>query len=315
MEACGARTFDFMVPDFRGLRKSSCDRTSARSSKPSTDEGFANSQSSQQFNKQSALTSVAKANHDFFSIWTICPSWSPILKKPDGWITIVNPSGKKVPLVLGSIESNYRRDYIIGKRFGKLTNYLMIDVDKNSPFHPSNGGIAPILEAMASLGLCRYVLIRSSTSEGLHIYFPLNEPVNAWGLACLADAALAAHGVTVASGQCELFPNKKSLNAEHNGHRLPLQDGSFLLDDDFCPFSNCLADFLQSWQLASNYQDNETLLRALATKTVPIPEADTIGIPVVPSPSSSPSAGQQYDKSCTPPYPMDAALPVQSHPT
>ena len=220
----------------------------------------------------------------FFRLWIEQPSWSPIMLNEHGWKTAVSHTGKKVPLNLKTIESYYRRHIVLGKRFGKFTNYLMIDVDTGSPYHPNNGSIKPILAAMESLGLCRYVLIRSSTSEGLHIYFPLNEPVNAWGLACLADAALAAHSVTVASGQCELFPNKKSLNAEHNGHRLPLQDGSFLLDDDFCPFSNHLGDFLQHWQLASNYQDNETLLRALVTKTVPTSEADTIGIPVVTAP-------------------------------
>ena len=220
----------------------------------------------------------------FFRLWIEQPSWSPIMLDEHGWKTAVNHSGKKVPLTLKTIESYYRRHIVLGKRFGKFTNYLLIDIDTGSPYHPNNGSIKPILAAMESLGLCRYILIRSSTSEGLHIYFPLNESVSAWGLACLADAALAAHGVTVASGQCELFPNKKNLNAEHNGHRLPLQDGSFLIDDDFCPFSNHLADFLQHWQLASDYQDNETLLRALVTKTVPVPEADTIGILVVTAP-------------------------------
>ena len=220
----------------------------------------------------------------FFRLWLEQPSWSPIMLDQHGWKTAINHTGKKVPLNLRTIESYYRRHIVLGKRFGKFTNYLLIDIDTGSPYHPNNGSIKPILAAMESLGLCRYILIRSSTSEGLHIYFPLNESVSAWGLACLAHAALTAHGVTVASGQCELFPNKKSLNAEHNGHRLPLQDGSFLLDDDFCPFSNHLADFLQHWQLASDYQDNETLLRALVTKTVPTPEADTIGIPVVTAP-------------------------------
>ena len=235
-------------------------------------------------NYASDCLTPSDVDQGFFRLWIEQPSWSPIMLDEHGWKTAINHTGKKVPLTLRTIESYYRRHIVLGKRFGKFTNYLLIDIDTGSPYHPNNGSIKPILAAMECLGLCRYILIRSSTSEGLHIYFPLNESVNAWGLACLADAALAAHGITVASGQCELFPNKKSLNAEHNGHRLPLQDGSFLVDDDFCPFSNHLADFLQHWQLASDYQDNETLLRALVTKTVPTPEADTIGIPVVTAP-------------------------------
>ncbi|MEO1637569.1 MAG: hypothetical protein AAFS04_21130, partial [Cyanobacteria bacterium J06631_9] len=237
-----------MVPDFHGLRKQSRDRTSSRSLKPSDRKGFDNLKSSQQFTKQSVSKPSGEADHDFFELWTTCPSWSPILKKKDGWITIVNPSGKKVPLVLGSIESHYRRDYVIGKRFGRLTNYLMIDVDRGSPFHPRNEGIEPILEAMESLGLCRFLLIRSSVSDGLHIYFPLAEPVSAWGIACAAHAALTTAGVRVAGGICELFPNKKAFNAEHNGHRLPLQQGSFILDDDFRCIGNDKAVFLQQWQ-------------------------------------------------------------------
>ncbi|MEL6816422.1 MAG: hypothetical protein AAFP03_16660 [Cyanobacteria bacterium J06598_3] len=204
----------------------------------------------------------------FYQLWTALPSWSPILKKPNGWITILNPSGKKVPLVLGTVESHYRRHIILGKRFGKLTNYLMIDVDINSPFHPRNGGIAPILAAMESLGLCRYLLIRSSVSEGIHIYFPLAAPVSAWSIACAAHAALTAAGITIAGGICELFPNRKAFNAEHNGHRLPLQNGSFLLDKDFCPISNHKGDFLHRWKTAATHQDDEKLHRALSGNAV-----------------------------------------------
>ena len=195
----------------------------------------------------------------FYELWTILPSWSPIIKKADGWITIVNPSGKKVPLVFGTVESHYRRDIILGKRFGKLTNYLMIDVDINSPFHPRNGGIEKILAAMEALGLCRYLLVRSSASGGMHIYFPLAEPVSAWAIACAAHAALTAAGVTIAGGICELFPNKKAFNAEHNGHRLPLQDGSFVLDDDFNCISNNKAVFLRQWQLCAAGQGTKQL--------------------------------------------------------
>jgi hypothetical protein len=261
-----------MVPDFHGFRKQLRDRTSERSLKPFDRKGFDNLKNSQQFAKQSPSNPSGEADHDFFALWTTCPSWSPILKKKDGWITIINPSGKKVPLVLGSIESHYRRKYIIGKRFSKLTNYLMIDVDRDSPFHPCNGGIEPIIEAMESIGLCRYLLIRSSGSDGLHIYFPLAQPVSAWGIACAAHAALTAAGVRVAGGICELFPNKKAFNAEHNGHRLPLQQESFILDDDFRCIGNDKALFVQHWQHCTAGQDNDLLADVLTEKPLPIPK-------------------------------------------
>ena len=217
----------------------------------------------------------------FYQLWTALPSWSPIIKKSDGWLTVLNPSGKKVPLVLGTVESYYRRDIILGKRFGKLTNYLMIDIDINSPFHPRNGGIDQILAAMESLGLCRYLLIRSSDSEGIHIYFPLAEPVSAWGIACAAHAALTAAGITIAGGICELFPNKKAFNAEHNGHRLPLQKGSFLLDNDFCPISNHKADFLHRWQTAAAHQDDQVLQQALNGNAVYTSPSTPVELPPV----------------------------------
>mgnify|MGYP001797175379 CR=1 FL=1 len=260
-----------MVPDFDRLRKQPCDRNALRSLKPSRSEGSSNLKSFQHFPKQTVASPSREADHDFFDIWTTLPSWSPIIKKPDGWITIVNRSGKKVPLVLGTVESHYRRHIILGKRFGKLTNYLMIDVDTGSPFHPRKGGIDPILDAMESLGLCRHLLIRSSASEGLHIYFPLEEPVSAWGIACAAHAALTTAGVTIAGGICELFPNKKSFNSELNGHRLPLQDGSFGLDDEFRCISNAKSVFLKQWQLCAAGQDETVLAALLAEKPGAIP--------------------------------------------
>ena len=213
----------------------------------------------------------------FFDLWLAQPSWSPIIKRADGWITIVNPAGKKVPLVLGTVKSHYRRGIILGKRFGKLTNYLLIDVDINSPFHPRNDGIQLILDAMESLGLCRYLLIRSSDSQGLHIYFPLAEPVSSWAIAYAAHAALTAAGVTIAGGICELFPNKKAFNAEHNGHRLPLQDGSFILNNDFRCTSNAKTVFLQQWQLCAAGQDDKHLAEQLVQKPLPKPKRIAIG--------------------------------------
>jgi len=210
----------------------------------------------------------------FFDLWLAQPSWSPIILTQRGWQTVVNSSsGKKVPLTLGSIESHYRRAAaILGKRFGKLTNYLMIDVDINSPFHPRNMGLKPIFSAMESIGLCRYLVVRSSDSGGLHIYFPLAQPVSAYGLACAAHAALSAANVRVFGGICELFPNRKAYNAQYNGHRLPLQQGSFILDDDFHCIGNDKAKFLALWKCCAVGQDDALLTELLDEKPLPVPK-------------------------------------------
>jgi hypothetical protein len=207
----------------------------------------------------------------FYQLWLAHPSWSPIILTANGWITVKGSGQKQVPLTLKTLESYYRRGHIIGKRFGQLTNYLMLDLDINSPFHPDHGGFRTILLTMERLGLCRYLIVRSSTSGGIHLYFPLPEPVNSWQLASTAHSALTADGIQIAGGICELFPNKKAFNAEHNGHRLPLQNGSFLLDEDFCPISNLKADFVTRWETAAAHQDNETLTLALSSTVYALP--------------------------------------------
>ena len=271
-----------MVPDFNELRGQNRDHTPHKPSKPTHSKGFSTKKSSQRIDnlpdsgtsaQQNATLSDEFTTEDqlFFRLWLEQPSWSPITKNQHGWQTAINASGKKVPLTLGSIESHYRRHVLFGKRFGKRTNYLLIDIDIGSPFHPRNGGIQPILDAMESLGLCRYLIILSSDSGGIHIYFPLAEPVNCWGLACAAHAALTAAGVKVMGGICELFPNKKAYNAEHNGHRLPLQEGSFILDKDFQCDSDSRAVFLQQWHFCADGQDNQQLAEQLEEKPVPVP--------------------------------------------
>ena len=145
----------------------------------------------------------------FYQLWLAQPSWSPIIKKGDGWITIVNGSGKKVPLVLGTVESHYRRGILLGKRFGKLTNYLIIDIDISSPFHPDQDGIGAILAVMESLGLCRYLLVRSSTSEGHPSLFLLGRTRQL--VASLAERPMprSPRRRRGRRRQCELFPNKE----------------------------------------------------------------------------------------------------------
>ena len=245
-----------------------------------------------------AITHERDGTARFFDLWLALPSWSPIILTQRGWQTVYNSaSGKKVPLNLGTIESHYRRTVaILGKRFGKLTNYLMIDIDINSPFHPRNGGLKPILDAMESLGLCRYLIVRSSASGGLHIYFPLAEHVSSLGLACTAHETLTARGVEIVGGQCELFPNKRSFNSEHHGHRLPLQNGSFLLDEDFCPISNRKADFVSRWETAAAHQDETKLKQAIAGRAVFTPSPPAAAAATTPH-DLPPIAWTQYAKS------------------
>lgn len=259
-----------MLPDFRELCKQPHNNSDPCSSEHRSDKVSGDPQSFDKFPNErdraayqghstSYVGFEGDLNHAFFQLWLDQPSWSPIYKTDDGWLTVKSKSGKQVPLTLQAIESAYRLIKTIGKRFGKLTHYLMIDVDIGSRYHPENGSLRPILAALEKLGLTRYILIRSSDSGGLHIYFPLAEPVSSWAIACAAHAALTNAGVEVTGGQCELFPNKKAYDAEHNGHRLPLQSDSFILDKDFAPVGNSKTAFAQMWQSAANHQAEKLL--------------------------------------------------------
>ncbi len=102
-----------------------------------------------------------------------------------------------------------------------------IDIDRDSPHHPGQtpSALATLRLALETIGLYRTVLIRSSHSEGLHLYIPLPAAVPTFGLACALKQCLEAQGFTLAPGQFEIFPNCKSYAipgsyTEYNAHRL-----------------------------------------------------------------------------------------------
>jgi hypothetical protein len=124
---------------------------------------------------------------------------------------------------------------------------------------------------LETIGLYRTILIRSSDSEGLHLYIPLPVSVPTFGLASAIKQCLEAQGLEVKAGQLEIFPNCKAFAipgtyTEYNAHRLPLQpnSGSYLLDDDLNPMSKELGRFFESWDVAAAGQVIEELYRAIA---------------------------------------------------
>lgn len=162
---------------------------------------------------------------------------------------------------------------IVGVRFGDETNYCMIDIDRKSPNHPLNStaNFDKILQACDSIGLHEYILIRSSASSGLHIYFPLPSAIATFSLACGLRYALEAHRLEIASGILETFPNTKSYNSEYNAHRLPLQDGSYIVRfnakelTNLATLTNSVERFNDTWKSNSQWQDFELLSKSCVT--------------------------------------------------
>jgi len=147
--------------------------------------------------------------------------------------------------------------YLYGVRFGHETQYCLIDIDAGSLYHPTRDrhAIRRIRAALESLGLVSSILCTSSYSGGLHLYFPFDEPQESWALALVIDALLNNAGFKPALGQLEIFPNVREYVTDGKphlfaAHRLPMQAGSYLLDEEFQPLPSNQATFVLQWEYA-----------------------------------------------------------------
>jgi hypothetical protein len=201
-------------------------------------------------------------NHPWNFIWAIVPESG----EKTQWTT-----ENRYPLQPRNLWEKYQDpNMILGLRFGSETRYALIDIDRSSSYHPENNleKFQLVLGAAEKIGLCRNMLVRSSESGGLHIYFFLPEPVTTFGLACAMKFALLDEGLQLGAGQLEIFPNVKAYNknkpTNYNGHRLPLQSGSYLLDADLQPVTNDIFHFLNVASMHTTKQDMEELKEAIA---------------------------------------------------
>ena len=158
---------------------------------------------------------------------------------------------------------------LIGVRFGNQTEYALIDIDKGSPYHPNNNHekFKTVLQALEEIGLVRPLIVQSSHSEGLHIYYPLWHEVPSFGIACAIKACLQKNNCEIAAGVIESFPNTKKYDSEYNGHRLPLQTGSYQLDNDLQIIGRDLNQFVETWLTVQEQQDIDLLKQAIAEAT------------------------------------------------
>jgi len=152
--------------------------------------------------------------------------------------------------------------YLYGVRFGKLTHYCTIDIDIDSAYHPKQDPFAfqRMQDALEPLGLVRSIICTSSYSKGIHLYFPFEEAQFSWKIAAAVTTLLENQGFKIAPGQLEVFPNLKPYLPEgaptlYNAHRLPMQAGSYLLNDALEPIWSSQERFVSQWQLAQAKND------------------------------------------------------------
>ncbi|MBD2316347.1 hypothetical protein [Phormidium tenue] len=155
---------------------------------------------------------------------------------------------------------------LIGVRFGNQTEYALIDIDKGSPYHPNTNHekFKTVLQALEEIGLVRPLIVQSSHSEGLHIYYPLWQEVPSFGIACAIKSSLQKNNCEIAAGVIESFPNTKKYDSEYNGHRLPLQTGSYQLNNDLQIVGRDLNQFVETWLTVQEHQDIDLLKQAIA---------------------------------------------------
>jgi len=160
--------------------------------------------------------------------------------------------------------------HLYGVRFGKQTDYLMLDIDAGSFYHPQRDHLAipRMLAALEPLGLVTTVTVTSSYSGGIHLYLPFQPAQETWAIAQVVSILLANAGFKLKPGQLELFPNPKPYSEApslYAGHRLPLQAGSYLLNSEYQRIYGEQTTFVQHWQFAQqrNEIDQRTLKRVL----------------------------------------------------
>ena len=149
--------------------------------------------------------------------------------------------------------------YLYGVRFGAQTQYLVLDIDANSAYHPHRDrlAISRMLGALEPLGLVDGLPCTSSYSGGIHLYIPFNLAQKTWNIAFAVRSVLVTAGFQVTPGQLEIFPNPKLYVCEgvpnlYAAHRLPLQEpGSYLLDSDWQLAYTTQAEFVRRWQFVA----------------------------------------------------------------
>lgn len=151
---------------------------------------------------------------------------------------------------------------LYGVRFGSQTQYCVLDIDIHSCYHPERDpfAISRIAATLEVLGLVQFIACTSSYSGGLHVYFPLSQPVSSWQLAIAVSTLLENAGFKIQSGQLEVFPNPKPYSSNgtlslFNAHRLPLQIGSYLLNRDFQPIWSTQQQFVEHWKTAQHQNE------------------------------------------------------------
>jgi hypothetical protein len=182
------------------------------------------------------LANIRTLRDEFFS-----GEWHYIVRPNhanSSWVTC-----SQYPLSVGGFVNKFADPLnLLGVSFGDITNYLGQDIDIRSPYHPANDPqeFNRFLDTLEKIGLTAPVIIQSSDSGGVHVYYFLDRPLSTIRIATLVKVTSIDANFHIKDGDLELFPNVKKYTSrgEKPSHfkalRLPLQpnSGAMILDRD-----------------------------------------------------------------------------------
>jgi hypothetical protein len=261
-----------MLPDIQGLRQQSCDRTDHQPLKPVSNKPSSELQSLNQVSDTCDLATPAAPNRKATKPFTYVPEalddYLAIWNHRFDYIHATHPDPGTKPD--WKTESRYplsdrlihQGSFLFGVRPGATTTYSLLDIDYGSPYHPRHdpSALQRICDALEPLGLIAHLTLTSSDSQGLHIYHPCAEALPSWQLAIGITILLENAGFKIMPGWLEVFPNPKPFSTDgtpslFNAHRLPLQQGSYLLNEDLQPIASSQLTFVRHWQQAKQRND------------------------------------------------------------
>jgi hypothetical protein len=219
---------------------------------------------------QTRFTCVEEQDNGFLSLWPhrfdyIWAEQTAPNEKPTWQTESRHPLSDRLILQGG---------LLYGVRFGRTTKYVLIDIDRGSRYHPASDSQAlrRIQDALEPLGLPSCIILTSSYSGGLHLYFPFDQPQVSWEIALGVTTLFHNAGLTCAPGQLEVFPNprKSSVTGSNEvslyaAHRLPLQAGSYILNSDLEPVYSSQERLAELWHHTSSHNtiDSQLLRQTL----------------------------------------------------